>query len=220
MPVAGEPCQEKVKVKEPKNVPQMNWIITQYISKSISEEDNIYPTNIHVNITYLFDSDCVDVSCHPSFHLNYLFANESINGTENMLNDFVLLGNLSSEVTNTLQMATQSFVIETQHQGFYLALHDSGANVTVSRLFAYRLIGPAVQVNLTLYPETPAPTSGNVNVAGVCVANSNTSIRQDPNLSLNPDGIWTLADECFCIEGHEPILIEGIKQCQGTCRKM
>ena len=135
-----------------------------------------------------------------------------------MLNDFVLLGNLSSTVTNTLQMATQSFVIETQNQGFYLALHDSGANVTVSRLFAYHLIGPAIQVNLTLYPEMPAPTSGNVNVPGVCVANSNTSIRQDPILSLNPDGIWTLADECFCIEGHEPTLIEGIKQCQGTCR--
>ena len=72
-----------------------------------------------------------------------------------------------------------------------------------------------MQVNLTLYPETPAPTEYCVNIYGTCVANANTTSGMSPTLTLDPSGSWTHADECYCIEGHELQIIESTKQCQG-----
>ncbi len=92
----------------------------------------------------------------------------------------------------------------------------SGSNITVSRFLVYRLIGPAQQVGLTLFPETPAPTLNCTQVAGVCVANANTTNGILPQLNLDPDGSWTLSDDqCYCIEGHELVMLEGFDQCQG-----
>ena len=96
-----------------------------------------------------------------------------------------------------------------------LSLYISGANITMTRLFVYRLIGPAMQVNLTLFPETPAPTSDCVSVSGTCVANADTISGNPPTLRLDPDGSWIFGEQCFCIEGHEPIILEDAQQCQG-----
>ena len=91
--------------------------------------------------------------------------------------------------------------------------------MTVSRFLVYRLVGPAMQVGLTLYPETPAPTLNNTSVSGVCVANANTTSGKLPSLNLDPDGSWTsLDDQCCCIEGHELVVLEGFDQCQGIHR--
>uniref|UniRef100_A0A1X7SZ33 Fibronectin type-III domain-containing protein n=1 Tax=Amphimedon queenslandica TaxID=400682 RepID=A0A1X7SZ33_AMPQE len=89
-----------------------------------------------------------------------------------------------------------------------------GANITITRLFVYRLIGPAMQSGLTLFPETPAPTTDCINITGLCVANANTSTGSLPVLSLNINGSWNYDDVCMCIPGHELMLIEGTNQCQ------
>ena len=72
-----------------------------------------------------------------------------------------------------------------------------------------------MQVNLTLFPETPAPTSDCVSVSGTCVANADTISGNPPTLRLDPDGSWIFGEQCFCIEGHELIILEDTQQCQG-----
>ena len=97
-----------------------------------------------------------------------------------------------------------------------IIVYVSGSNITVSRFLVYRLIGPAQQLGLTLFPETPAPTLNCTQVAGVCVANANTTDGMLPSLNLDPDGSWTHSeDQCYCIEGHELVMLEGSDQCQG-----
>lgn len=81
----------------------------------------------------------------------------------------------------------------------------------------YRLIGPALQVGLTLFPEVPAPTTDCVNVTGLCVANANTSSGRYPLLTLDQNGNWSNSEDCLCIAGHHIQVIEGLQQCQGLC---
>ncbi len=86
----------------------------------------------------------------------------------------------------------------------------------MSRFLVYRLVGPAQQVGLTLFPETPAPTVDVISVSGVCVANGNTTNGKLPVLNLNTNGLWINSDDqCYCIEGHQLVMLEGLHQCQG-----
>ena len=54
-------------------------------------------------------------------------------------------------------------------------------------------------------------------MSGVCVANANTTDGSLPILNLDPNGSWinTVTDQCYCIEGHQLIMLEGFHQCQG-----
>ena len=76
-----------------------------------------------------------------------------------------------------------------------------------------------MQVNLTLFPESPAPIDGDVVIQGACAANANVTSGQAPLLTLTSAGSWIDSQQCYCIEGHEPttISVEGLieKECQG-----
>ena len=72
-----------------------------------------------------------------------------------------------------------------------------------------------MQSGLTLFPETPAPTTDCINITGLCIANANTSTGSLPVLLLNTNGSWSYNDECMCIPGHELTVIGGVNQCQG-----
>ena len=143
------------------------------------------------------------------------------NGSCNLtaaVNDTTLYEELASYFpTNTsgIQFVTYNFTVQTQPGGFYFALVDNGTSVTVSRILVYRLKGPAKQVNLTYFRETPAPVSGTITVEGNCVANANTTIGSPPKVTLDSMGKWSNPDMCVCIEGHQPVMLEGSLQCQG-----
>ena len=70
-------------------------------------------------------------------------------------------------------------------------------------------------MDLTLLPETPAPIAEPINVAGTCVANSNTTMEGPPSLTLSSTGDWTTIGQCVCIEGHYREEIGGVPACVG-----
>ena len=57
-----------------------------------------------------------------------------------------------------------NFTLDPSDTGFYVAIRDVGTCVGISRLRVYHYICPSRQVGFVLYPETPAPVSGSVNV--------------------------------------------------------
>ena len=209
-------CQESVFVSEPTQLPQNNWLITQYISTTIPPQSISYSTVIHVNITYQFAETCSPEVCYPGLHLMMLFSNDSNDTAANTTANYTCIADYMPTSTSDLQFSTVTFPVRNQ-RGFYLALHDNGTNVTVSRILVYRLKGPAKQVNLTLFPETPAPVSGSITVTGQCVANAktNTTSGNPPSVTLDSKGKWSNPEMCLCIEGHQPEMLAGSLQCQG-----
>ena len=82
------------------------------------------------------------------------------------------------------------FTLYPSDTGFYIALQDTGTCVNISRLRVYRYICPKRQVGLVLYPETPAPVSGSVNidVNDMCV--DNAVVSGTPQATCHSNGIW------------------------------
>ena len=210
-------CQESVFVAEPAQLPQNNWLITQYISTAITDPID-YQTVIYVNITYKFEETCSTGppnTCYPSF----ILKNQTTNGVDqtaaNDTDSYTVLAQYtpSSDSTN-MQFVTVNFMVQNEN-GFYLALFDNGTNVTVSRILVYRFKGPSKQVNKTIFDETPAPATGTIPVMGMCIANARTTNGFPPNVTLDSAGIWSNPDMCVCIEGHHSVFIGGAAQCQG-----
>ena len=52
-------------------------------------------------------------------------------------------------------------------------------------MLVYLTIGPAMQVNLTLFPESPAPIGNEVEIEGECAANANVTSGMAPLLTLS-----------------------------------
>jgi ephrin-B len=211
----GETCREKLKVNEPLHFPQNNWIVTQFVNKSIPAVYNVNPTTVFIYIDYYLDTSCEPVDCYPNFQLLYRLVNQSDPTVATDTNGYTLLANVTSYDDTSLHSRTYNFSISPSDNGFYIGIRDIGANITITRLFVYRLIGPQGQINLTLYPEVPAPSTGHIHVSGTCVANANTTSGYPPVLRLESTGEWRDGDQCYCIEGHQPELIEGSTQCQG-----
>ena len=217
MSTPSEICQESVFVAEPAQLPQNNWLITQYISTAIPTPIK-YQTIIYVNITYKFEETCSTGppnTCYPSFVLKNQITNGVDQTVANDTDSYTVLAQYSpSNDSTNMQFVTVNFMVQNEN-GFYLALFDNGTNVTVSRVLVYRFKGPSKQVNKTIFDETPAPATGTIMVMGTCIANAGTINGFSPNVTLDSAGIWSNPDMCYCIEGHHSVSIGGAAQCQG-----
>ena len=111
-------------VREPSNLPQDNWLITQHITKSITQQSILYPSLIYVNLTYKIESGCA--ICHNTFQLLSYNTNTTVSDISNRTSDFTLLANLTDSGGVLSTMFTETFVIEPELEGFYLALRDYG----------------------------------------------------------------------------------------------
>ena len=213
MSTPSEICQESVFVAEPAQLPQNNWLITQYISTAIPTPID-YQTIIYVNITYKFEETCSTGppnTCYPGLILKNQITDGIDQTAANNTDSYTVLAQYtqSNDSTKCVLKKVQN------ENGFYLALFDNGTNVTVSRVLVYRFKGPSKQVNKTIFDETPAPATGTILVMGMCIANAGTVNGSPPNVTLDSAGIWSNPDMCYCIEGHHSVSIGGAAQCQG-----
>ena len=99
---------------------------------------------------------------------------------------------------------TYSFTLDPSENSFYVALQDTGTCVGISRLRVYRYICPSRQVGLVLYPETPAPEPGSVNVQFTCVDNAYIPVSEKDTVTCYHNGTWsTDIPVCECNAGYE-----------------
>lgn len=113
-------------ISEPQNLPQDNWIITQFINKSIPSQFNNDPVTIFINISYILDSSCASVNCIPNFQLLYHLSNDSDSSLASHRPGYSLISNVSSVDDVTLHMKTFSFNLSPEDTGFYIAVRDIG----------------------------------------------------------------------------------------------
>ena len=99
---------------------------------------------------------------------------------------------------------TYSFTMNPSDNGFYVAIHDAGTCIEISRLRVYHYICPSQQKGLVLYPEIPTPVSGSVIVQFTCVDNASIPESESDTVTCNHDGTWsTEVPVCECDVGYE-----------------
>ena len=118
--------------------------------------------------------------------------------------------------TTQAYFETYSFTLDPSDTGFYVAIRDTGTCVEISRLRVYRHICPSHQEGLVLYPETPAPVSGSVNVQLTCVDNAYISESESDVVTCNYDGTWgNDFPVCECNLGYADITENKVPNCVG-----
>ena len=96
-----------------------------------------------------------------------------------------------------------NFTLDPSDTGFYVAIRDAGTCVGISRLRVYRYNCPSRQEGLVLYPETPAPASGSVNVQFTCVDNAYIPESESDTVTCYHNGTWgTDFSVCECNLGY------------------
>ena len=174
--------------------PQNNWLFTQYIDASKPADDS--DVTIYVNITYRIKR-CITrglFRCRKGFEIRHYIPIDLLDSPRNM-NSYVSLANLSIDDSQKVEQ----FTLSRNQYGFYLALIDEGACVTVNRLIVYHLSCPQQQHGLVLYPRTPAPVRGQNPVNVSCVENADVS---NNSLSCDSEGNWQGSPECICNPGY------------------
>ena len=110
----------------------------------------------------------------------------------------------ANSTTQTARFETHTFTLDPSDTGFYVALQDTGTCVGISRLRVYRYNCPSRQVGLVLYPETPAPVFGSVNVQFTCVDNAYIPESESDTVTCYHNGTWsTEVPVCECNVGYE-----------------
>ena len=116
--------------------------------------------------------------------------------------------------TTRAYFETYSFTLDPSDTGFYVALRDKGTCVGISRLRVYHYICPSRQVGLVLYPETPAPISGSININVKCV--DNAVVSGSPKVTCHSNGTWGPdISQCECNVGYAKITENMMPKCVG-----
>lgn len=187
--------------------PQNNWLFTQHIHKSVEPSLDNYPVQIQVNLTYILLNCRERHGCKPEFKV-YLYKTNtpqaqstSNNGFMNQNNYVRIMTVVPSTISSTL-VETITFELEPREMGFYLAIRDEGTCIGLSRMLVTRFNCPPQQDGLILYPDAPAPVSGNAPVDVSCVENGQSSTSA--TVSCSSKGMWgNESPVCGCSPGYE-----------------
>ena len=209
---AGGICRYQVRVCGYRQngviVPQNNWLFTQYINKDFDPSTYHYPVPIQVEITYAGQSCRERNGCNPRFSLLTYITNTpqlpSILGNGFMnRNNYGNNVTIDPEQTSVTYREMHNFTLQANEIGFYLAVHDYGTCLGISRLRVYRNNCRGHQTGLVVYPDAPAPVSGSVNINVTCVNNTVFSSDSD-QVTCNSDGTWSPRNPvCQCSPGFE-----------------
>ena len=131
-------------------------------------------------------------------------------------NNYFEFGRARPSSTTRAYFETYSFTLDPSETGFYVALRDKGTCVGISRLRVYHYICPSRQGGLVLYPETPAPVSGSVNVQFTCVDNAHISETESDTVTCHSNATWsTDIPPCECNLGYENKTENDVPKCFG-----
>ena len=162
--------------------------------------------NITVEVIYALQSCRSELGCDIGFRLlNYKKNTQQLPSTTGSgymnTGNYEQFGRAGPSSTTRPYFENYNFTLYPSDTGFYVAIRDIGTCVVISRLRVYHYICPSRQEGLVLYPETPAPVSGSVNVQFTCVDNAES---ESDTVTCNHDGTWsTEVPVCECNVGYE-----------------
>ena len=170
---------------------------------------NDYEVQIRIEVTYALQSCRSQLGCDMGFRLlNFTTDMRQVPATTGRgymnTENYDEFGRARPRSTTRPYFETHSFTLKPSDTGFYVAIRDVGTCVGISRLRVYRYICPSRQVGLILYPETPAPVSGSVNVQFTCVDNAYIPKSESDTVTCYHNGTWsTEVPVCECNVGYE-----------------
>ena len=165
--------------------------------------------NITVEVIYALQSCSSQLGCDMGFRLlNYKTNTQqgaATTGSGYMnIENYDQFGRARPSSTTQAYFETYSFTLNSSDTGFYVAIQDVGTCVEISRLRVYHYICPSRQEGLVLYPETPTPVSGSVNVQFTCVDNAYILESENDTITCYNNGTWsTDIPVCECNVGYE-----------------
>ena len=186
---------------------QDNWLFTQHIRQDFNSSSYNYDVTIHVMISFSTQNCRERHGCKPWLNLHHYMTNSvqlpSTEGSGYMNpENYEKFGMPMTTNTITTHTFILDFNLPPTYTGFYIALQDTGACITLSRLRVYRGNCKTQQIGLVLYPDAPAPAASSVNVNFSCVENAVISGTEIVTCLKN--GSWSSANNpvCQCIPGY------------------
>ena len=161
---------------------------------------------IKVQVIYALRDCRSQLGCDMGFRLlNYKINTPQLSSTTGCgymnTNNYEQFGRARPSETNQIFFEKYNFTLDPSDTGFYVAIWDAGTCVAISRLRVYHYNCPSRQVGLVLYPETPAPAFGSVDVQFTCVDNAYT---ESDTIKCHSNGTWaTDIPVCKCDLGYE-----------------
>ena len=186
---------------------QNNWLFTQHIDKSVDPSLDNYLIQIHATITYAFGSCRERHGCDPQFKIHLYKTNSqrlpSTSGAGFMnRNNYVLLRTVDVVELLLTYDEVVTFEMQPGETGFYIAIQDEGTCMGISRILVQRFNCKPFQDGLVIYPDSPAPVSGNAPIMVSCV--SNGEILGSATVTCSSEGEWgSQTPTCGCKTGYE-----------------
>ena len=116
---------------------------------------------------------------------------------------------ITPEEISTPYTEIHNFTLQPFQTGLYVAIHDYGTCLGISRLRVYRNNCKGRQTGLVIFPDAPAPVDDSVNINIACV--NNAAVVGSPQVSCFSDGTWGPENPvCQCNLGYEDMGTECI----------
>ncbi|XP_072050232.1 uncharacterized protein [Amphiura filiformis] len=189
-----------------------HWVRTPWIPRNNANR-------IHVKIDFTMDS-CHSIPqadlaiCRETFEMYYYESDEDTATstdpawtpqTYTKVNRIAADGRFSDPESPAINHVDEN--IPVSRDGFYIALRDQGACMTVLKLEVYYVVCPSVVKNFARFERTQTASTATdlVEVHGVCVANSQQVGTQVPAYLCQASGEWIVNQgECRCSSGFQP----------------
>ena len=158
----GAICQQSVRVCgfDVDPGPQSNWLITQHISRQLSDEQLL--DYVSVQIEYELNGCDVSRQCRQSFDVFRWDTSDIDSAAARDVSKYMFVERISPEDTSGTMRANSTLTMDltsVTETGLYLALVDLSTCIAVHRLLVFYYVCPAETSNLITRPETIAPES-------------------------------------------------------------
>ncbi len=219
------PCRQSVFACGYDIGPQENWLITQYINRTIS--DGTHLPQVRVLVEFELDSCPEGIICERSFVLYKYETSVESDSLARSISKYqrthgVFLGNDTRY--NIKQNRAIELNFDTDKEGFYLAIVDETLCIGVTRVIVLYHVCPGGVMDNVNQPETLAPHFEHLNqplaVSAQCVEAASPENGVSAMLNCNQGGAWTpvQGSGCRCNPGF--IASEDGSSCTGKATNL
>ena len=197
---SNNPCRQSISVCGFNIGPQDNWVITQYINRTVN--GSLLP-QVSVQVEFQLRG-CEDLKCQRTFLLNVFETDLVDNTTAANVSNYRLISRIAPADDSglTTQNQTKELNFLTEAAGFYLAITDETSCFVVSRVIVFYNVCPGETETLVVRPETLAPPIDRLStprqVTAECVAGASPENGVVVKLTCAQGGVWSSVSGSGC----------------------